>query len=164
MHVLLTGQVQVGKTTALTRFLEKFGVTADGYRTYWRDCDILLIAPYGLPDGAIVAATTKENGQRSPVLEAFDVFGAELVENSGKKDIIVFDELGRLETGAVHFTSAVLKKFDGNIPILGVIKPEHNSFLDSIRSKPNVKVIEVTTANRDSVPDLIAEYLDVKSR
>ena len=158
MHILLTGRVQVGKSTALNRYIKSRGISADGYRTYWHDPDTLFIAPYGASDPGRTAAVTV-NFKRVPITETFDGYGASLVRSCGKKQLIVFDELGRLETHSQLFTSAVLRKFDGSVPILGVIKPEHNAFLDAIRAKPNVITIEVTEENRDFIPDEIGKCL-----
>lgn len=158
MHVLLTGRVQVGKSTALNRFIAKNNISADGYRTYWRDPDSLYIAPYGAADSGQAVAVTV-NFRRVPIIDVFDSYGAGLVRSSGKKQLIVFDELGRLETRSEAFTEAVLHKFDGDIPILGVIKPEHNDFLDAVRAKPNVLIIEVTRENRDGIVGEIEKHL-----
>ena len=158
MHVLLTGRVQVGKSTALNRFIKAHGLSADGYRTYWRDPDTLFIGPYGSSAPGRIAAVTA-NFKRLPITETFDSYGAGLVRRSGKKQLIVFDELGRLEIASSAFTGAVLEKFDGDTPILGVIKPERNRFLDAIRAKPNVAVIEVTVDNRDNLDIEIGKYL-----
>jgi nucleoside-triphosphatase len=158
-HVLLTGRVQVGKSTALNRFIKSHGLSADGYRTYWRDPDTLFIGPYGSTSPGRAAAITA-NYKRIPLIETFDSYGTGLVRRSGKKQLIVFDELGRLEIMSVAFTDAILEKFDGDKPILGVIKPEHNRFLDAIRAKPNVATIEVTLENRDNLDFEIRKYLD----
>lgn len=155
-HVLLTGEVQVGKSTALRKFLEKYGYTGDGYRTYWKDKGTLYIAPFG-KEGGMCAAVT-ESGIRKVVPEGFG-YGASLIENSGNEQLIVFDELGRFEQCSERFMNAVLSKLNGEKPVVGVIKKENNPFLDRIRENPNVVILEVTEENRNSIPDEIRKYI-----
>ena len=158
-HVLLTGAVQVGKSTALRKFLENTGYSADGYRTYWKDKNTLYIAPFGESVEGIPAAVTADE-KRQPIPEAFDN-AAEFIKNCGKKQLIVFDELGRLEQCSESFMTAVLEKLQGEKPVLGVIKKEQNSFLDRIRSLSNVVILEVTEENRDLIPQEIEKYISL---
>lgn len=45
------------------------------------------------------------------------------------------------------------------IPVLGVIKPQSNDFLDKVRNHKKVKVINVTPETRDSVPSILLSSL-----
>ena len=155
-HILLTGRVQVGKSTALRKFLENSGLSADGVRTYWRDRDTLLIEPFEGGESMVAAVTDGE--YRKAKKEAFD-YGAEIIGNSGKRDVIVLDELGRLERCSDKFMDAVFEKLRGKKRVLGVIKPESNHFLDKIREMPNLVILEVTEENRDDIPQEIAKYM-----
>ena len=158
-HVLLTGAVQIGKSTALKRFLVKHGYCADGYRTYWKDKDTLYIAPFDGSEGVCAAVT--EKGVRRALPEGFE-YGASLIENSGKKQLIVFDELGRLEQCSDRFMNAVFEKLKGEKPVVGVIKKEKNPFLDKIRENPNVIILEVTEDNRNRIPEEIEKYIIIE--
>ena len=155
-HILLTGRVQVGKSTALRKFLKNSGIEADGCRTYWRDRDTLLIEPFEGGESMVAAVTDGE--YRKAVPEAFE-YGADIIEKSGKKDVIVLDELGRLERCSERFMAAVFEKLQGEKRVLGVIKKESNHFLDKIRELPNVVIIEVTEENRDEIPQKIEELM-----
>ncbi|MBQ8830296.1 MAG: hypothetical protein IJ017_01710 [Oscillospiraceae bacterium] len=146
----------MGKSTALRKFLVKSGLTADGVRTYWRDADTLLIEPFEGGKSMVAAVTDTDHRKAKP--EAFE-YGADVIEQSGKKDVIVLDELGRLERCSERFMNAVFEKLSGEKRVLGVIKPESNHFLDKIREMPNIVIIEVTEENRDSIPAKIAELM-----
>ena len=82
---------------------------------------------------------------------AFDEFGTKILDCSGRHDIIVMDELGFLESGAFCFQSAVMRRLDGEVPVVGVIKPCQSEFLDMVKAHPMVSVKEVTEANREDV-------------
>lgn len=156
-HILLTGAVQVGKSTALRTFLKNSGYSADGYRTYWKDRKSLFIAPFGTDEAGVCAAITVEN-RRTAIPEAFE-YGAELIKSSGQKQIIVFDELGRLEQCSESFMQAVYEKLGEDKQILGVIKAESNPFLNKIREMPNVTILEVTKENREQIPQEIERMM-----
>ena len=81
----------------------------------------------------------------------FDTHGTEILRNSGKRDVIVMDELGFLESKALAFRQVVMRHISGNVPVLGVIKPMQTEFLNAIRSHSSVKLREVTVENRDAV-------------
>lgn len=155
-HILLTGRVQVGKSTALRKFLKNSGLSCDGVRTYWKDRDTLLIEPF--EGGVSMVAAVTDGEFRKAVPEAFE-YGAEIIERSGNKDVIVLDEIGRLERCSERFMNAVFEKLQGEKRVLGVIKKESNHFLDKIREFPNVVILEVTEENRDEIPQKIAELM-----
>lgn len=159
MHVIVTGMVQVGKSTAIDKFLKSAGLEADGFRTFWEYGDYRILRMKSLADGSSTVIATEETGRLRPVPEAFDAFGKELVERSGTRDITVLDELGRLELRSPEFCSAVLKRMKDPRPVIAVVKPEHNEFLDAVRAVENTAVIRVDVENRDSVPEKIREFL-----
>jgi nucleoside-triphosphatase len=105
----------------------------------------------------------KDSGSGALIREAatdvFDGFGCEILAACGKRDIIVMDELGFLESKAAAFRRGVMKFICGDVPILGVIKPAQIDFLDEVRSHPKVEVHEVTLENRESVYEFLLERL-----
>ena len=96
------------------------------------------------------------NNKFTAFAEAFETGGcAILAAAPPDADIIIMDELGVMEQDAQHFCAAVLALLDGEIPVLGVIKPQASPLLDAIRSHSKSKVIELNEDNRDSLPELI---------
>jgi nucleoside-triphosphatase len=86
----------------------------------------------------------------------FDVLGVRILADRAaarRAGRIVMDELGFLETGAPRFQAAVMDCLDGDVPILGVIKPDRTPFLDRVRAHKAVHLIEVTLENRAALTD-----------
>ena len=166
MHVFLTGEIQVGKTTIIKRWLDATGAAADGFKTYWQPAEDggtdLYIHPFGTP---IVTelnfrAAHRTDGQRIVFEEAFERAAATFLYDCGKKDIIIMDELGFMESQAPAFQRAVMDIMDRGHPILGVIKPRHIPFLDAIRARGDVETLDVTRENREDVlRELIRRYV-----
>jgi len=159
-HVFLFGDRQVGKTTAIHQFLRHDGLTADGIMTFWQLGDgepRLFLSPYlatGRPEQQFQIAV----GRPMDATQAdavFDTAGVQILDSCGQADVIVMDELGFLESGAPAFQEAVMRHIMGDVPIVGVLKRSPTPFLDSLRAHPRIKLLEVTLANRDLVPDAI---------
>ncbi|MBE7003681.1 MAG: hypothetical protein E7425_05255 [Ruminococcaceae bacterium] len=157
MKLFLTGEIQVGKSTALRRFLEMSGLEADGLMTFWRgrydDLRELCIAPYGDEQAGRVCVRHKAGSPPEVYSAVFDGYGADIITASGKRDAAVLDELGRFERNSPRFCAAVIRLLDGDATVLGVIKPENGLLLDAVRAHPKVRVLTVTEENRDGIPD-----------
>ncbi|MCL2249330.1 MAG: nucleoside-triphosphatase [Oscillospiraceae bacterium] len=160
MHVFLTGEKQVGKTTVITSFLEKSGLTADGFMTYWEQSmpgeRRLYLAPFSPKKANVerrLIATDFGHGL-SPipeVTEVFDTYGKSLLDNSGNCGYIVMDEIGFIEANAKKFLASVMAGIDGEIPIIGVLKKCDAQFIQEIRSHKNVILKDVTAENREEI-------------
>jgi nucleoside-triphosphatase len=74
-------------------------------------------------------------------------------------DLVVIDEIGKMELFAPRFREAVLKAIDSGKKVLGTIMLSPNPFADSIKSHPGVKVIQLTRANHDEVLREILDWL-----
>ncbi|MCL2409931.1 MAG: nucleoside-triphosphatase [Oscillospiraceae bacterium] len=168
MHIFLTGDIRVGKTTIIQRFLAHTGLSADGFVTYWKaDNDgsrNLYISPCStnshFNDGhRIVHDVGKRPFSPENMASVFDIYGSEMLHASGKHNIIVMDELGFFESKAFVFQRAVMQHIYGDVPILGAIKPKQTEFLNTIRAHPNVDVREVTMENREAILTWLLERI-----
>ena len=87
------------------------------------------------------------------ITKAFETRGVEILKNAlhHQSDLILMDELGFFEKEALKFQQKVFELLDGGTKVLGVIKKRSNPFLESIKKRENVMVIEVTLDNRDEI-------------
>jgi len=151
-HLFLTGEIQVGKSTLLRRYLAEKRCRIGGFRTVWGDSEhrTLHLLPYDsgicLEENCIAE---RASGKLTPHPEVFDRIGPALLNLPC--DILVMDELGFLENDAYSFQSSVLAALDRSTPIVGVIKPKHTHFLDAVRSHRCVRIVEVTIENRETL-------------
>lgn len=168
MNVFLTGEVQVGKSTAISRYLsvnptKKLG----GFVTVSRPLDADTIGVYIQPPHFAESECTPlrlvglRGGRRGGIPEAFEGAGVEILRAEGPFDLLLMDELGRMELRSPTFCRRVLELLDGETPVLGVVKPESNALLDAVRAHPKTVLLEVTEENRDTIPALIGEHLGV---
>jgi len=62
---------------------------------------------------------------------------------------VIIDELGKMELYSSRFQEKVLELLDSSKQVIGVIQQRSNPFLDRIRGRGDVEIIEVTRDNRD---------------
>ena len=177
MHIFLTGDFQVGKSTLINKVLEDLSVCRlGGFRTISvadipdafgsvyivRGDKSLSTGAYGTGGRGAFYGDENRVGIRgnngpSGFPEVFDRFGVMTLADAENCDLILMDEIGKMERNALVFTKRILELLDGNVPILGVLRKEGNTPLqEQIRNHPNVCLIEVTADNRDQLePELI---------
>ncbi len=159
----LTGAVQTGKSTAIRRFLcANSALRQGGFLTVSiptdTGFDVFIVPPVwterDLTPDALVG---RRGGAYEKHPEHFDGRGCALLAKGGG-DILLMDELGRMELDAHAFRATVLAAINSGAPVLGVIKPEHNEFLDAVRAQNGVELFHLTTENRGEAPAMIAAW------
>ena len=73
-------------------------------------------------------------------------------------DLVLMDEIGRMERHADTYSARIRTLLDGCVPILGVVQKKADTPLAAaIRSHPNVRLIEVSEENRDVLlPEILS--------
>ena len=159
MHIFLTGEIQVGKSTIIRSFMSKSGLTADGFLTSWQTGNdgittLFLVAYNERTPRWPIARKTPDRFELDPNIDdTFNVIGSRILDQSGRHDLIIMDELGVLESRAHNFQSAVMQRLSGSTPILGVLKQRSSQFLDSVGTHPKVRIFTVNTDNRNNILD-----------
>ena len=149
----LTGPVQSGKSTAIRRFLcANSALRQGGFLTVSiptdAGFDVFIVPPVWTErDLTPEALVGRRGGVYGKYPEHFDGRG-----------ILLMDELGRMELEAHAFRAAVLAAIASGTPVLGVIKPEHNEFLDAVRAQKGVELFPLTIENRGEAPAAIASW------
>lgn len=158
MHVFLTGAVQVGKSTAIRRYLAGRPDTPGGFTTAWT------------PEGALALRllatgetfTAARRGTRGIAADpaAFDAAGQRLLELGAGAPLLLMDELGFLEKDAALFRRAVEALLDAGTPVLGVLRDRpDNVFRAGLEARRDTVILTVTEENREEIPSKIAALL-----
>ena len=162
LHLFLTGDVQVGKSTILSRVVAELGVPVSGFRTVavageGGESDIFLIPAGGTREDCTPASHLAHRVPgRMPEVheEVFLSCGVpQLAECSGP--LVVMDELGWMESSCFLFQEAVFSVLDGTVPVLGVVRDRRLPFLDAVRGHPEVEVLVVTRENREEMREVV---------
>ena len=157
MNIFLSGGKRAGKSTVIERFLKEYRGTVGGFRTvrtktfldsffgvYLTDVQdrqpsVLLEARAGCcnPDGSSICYPN-----------AFEVRGVSLLTQSPMPSLIVMDELGVLEENCSRFQKAVINCLDAQANVLGVIKQKSSPFLDCVRARDDVMILNMDENTR----------------
>ena len=166
MTVFLTGERQVGKSTALRRALEGCGLGVGGFMTDFggtrrSDSKTLYLLPWGMaPDLAAGEVCARLGpGEKQVFPEVFDGLGAGLLRQAVRDPacgLILMDELGFLEADAAGFRAAVLEALAGPKPVLGVVRLGFGVW----GGAPLGEVWDVTEDNRDAVAARLRRRLE----
>ncbi|MBW9156811.1 nucleoside-triphosphatase [Clostridium tagluense] len=173
-NIFLTGDVHVGKSTAIIRFLNKYisnSSSIAGFKTkplyengslkgYYIENQIQPRISNILENMVGINTDFGKGKSCYGIPEVFEKKGVEILCESLKipNSIILMDELGFFEKDALEFKAQVHRTLDSQHRVLGVLKEKTNEFLNSIAAREDVKVIRVTLENRDSVAKEINKY------
>jgi nucleoside-triphosphatase THEP1 len=160
MLVFLTGPVQVGKSTALGRYLQRRGGTLGGFRTLWdREAGVLNLTL--LSTGEVFPVARQEAAGVRALPEGFDRAGQRLLElGAAGASLLLMDELGFLEREAAIFRQAVVALWDQGVPVLGVLRDRpDNAFLPALARRTDTAILPVTVENREEIPARLEELL-----
>ncbi|MDO5843789.1 MAG: nucleoside-triphosphatase [Methanocorpusculum sp.] len=153
-HIFLTGDLQVGKSTIISKVLAETELSLGGFKTVGSnykengESDIIIYPADKSPDEGYTAAHRKIRG-KEVFPEIFDTRGTEFL--SKPAELIIMDELGFMESDAKIFQSKVLETLNCDISVLGVVRNMRTPFLDKVRENKNVDVIFVTKENREDI-------------
>lgn len=167
-NILLTGTPGVGKTTAIRRTLDllpdvKVGgffteaIEEDGRRIGFALAD--LDGPRGILASVKLSSGPRVSKYRVNVPDMVGIGVPALLNALQDADLIVCDEIGRMELFCREFQDAIIRCLDSDKPLLGTIQARRNEFLDAIRARRDVDIVEVSAGNRDGLPGQLAARL-----
>jgi len=76
-------------------------------------------------------------------------------------DLIVIDEIGKMELVSKNFKEVVLQIIDSGKWVLGTIMLSPNPWADRIKCQPQVNLIEVTRDNHPQILEELRRWLDI---
>lgn len=166
-NLLLTGRPGVGKTTLIRKTTQGLAAKVGGFwteeiRSQGRRVGFRIVSAAAEDVLAHVDSPSPLRVGRYGVnVAAFERVGVAAIEQAIRHaDLIVMDELGRMELYSKRFQESALRALASAKPVLGVIQDRQTAFLDGIRSRKDVMVLRVTPENRSSVLDRLRSFLD----
>ena len=167
-RILLTGRPGVGKTTIVRKVIDSGIPLAGGFLTEeLREGGRR--AGFGVTDihtgreGVLSHVRRKGRprvGKYGVDVASFDRIGVAAVREAlARPGCIVIDEVGKMELFSEAFGEAVTAVMDSGHPVLCTIPVHRIGFVDRLRQRRDVTLIEATAANRDELPDRLIEML-----
>lgn len=168
-HILICGKRNAGKTELLDRLLKSCRMPLYGFRsciTATREDGFHEIHMFPVCDAE--RRPTDENrigicnrSEREINLQVFETLGVRLLE-ARPDGILVMDELGFMEAEAKAFCEAVLRRLDGDIPVLATVRAGDlgSSFLDRVRTHPKAELYHVSPEQLDGLYDRLLPIVE----
>ncbi|MCJ7543814.1 MAG: NTPase [Phycisphaerae bacterium] len=166
--ILLTGRPGCGKTTVVLKVVAIGIPVAGGFVTeeIRRGSRRLGFEVRDLYSGAraILSHVDRRGpprvGKYGVDVTSFDRIGvAALWEAIHRRGCILIDEIGKMELCSKSFQDAVTAAMNAELPLLATVPAYAHPFLDTLRTRQDVTVIEVMAANRDELPARLVELL-----
>lgn len=168
MRLLLTGTPGIGKTTVVGRILDLLQdvecagfYTAErrsrGQRRGFKICTV---------DGeeGILASVSRGKGPKlgryTIHVEEFEKLVLPRIDpDTTRADLYVIDEIGRMELLSVKFRKSLIDLLARPSNLLATVAKTGKGFLEQIKERNDIELIEVTNGNRDRLPMEIASRI-----
>jgi nucleoside-triphosphatase len=166
--LVLTGRPGVGKTTIVKHIAQAFGNRAGGFYTEE------ILGPGGRKGFRVITL----DGQRG-MLAHVDVRSRSKVGRYGvnvtdfervgvaalrraieSAEIVIFDEIGRMELFSSQFKSAVIEAIDCGKPVIATAMVAAEPWVDALKRMPGVTTVEVTKQNRGTMAARVLQWLE----
>lgn len=167
-HILLTGRPRTGKTTLLKRIIKDLKNPCGGFYTeeirQGNQRIGFKIKTLNGKEGILAKKGLKSRfglGKYGINIDDLEQIGVKAIEEAIKeKEIIVIDEIGKMELFSQKFKDIVLKALDSGKRVIGVIHIQDLEFLKAIKSRKDVEVFEVNLDNHEEIFKKITSMLD----
>jgi nucleoside-triphosphatase len=74
-------------------------------------------------------------------------------------NLVVVDELGKMELASVAFRDAVIALLERSVAVVATVHAHRHPFTDELKRRPSVAVLRLTRSNRNELPSAIASRL-----
>ena len=164
---LITGKPGVGKTTLVQKIIKQMGsvIMAGFYTSEIRGTGSRLgFKLLGLNGGFQTLAHVQINsrhrvGRYGVDKDGFEKFLATLDLLNPEVELIVIDEIGKMELFSNCFRNLVCDALNADKQVLATIALKGNDFIREIKQRLDIQLLEVTHANRDCLLEAIVEGL-----
>jgi nucleoside-triphosphatase len=164
-NLFLTGAPGCGKTTVVERVVEQLGdLRLAGFLTLElrEHGQRVGFEAVGLGGRRAILAHVRF---RSPVSvgrygvepdRLLPLIDEELLRPPETVDVYLIDEIGKMECHCPQFVTTMRRLLGEPIPVVATIALRGAGFITEVEDRPDVQIVEVTQANRHSLPSLIA--------
>ena len=169
-NILVSGQPGVGKTTLVRKLSEIFKeFNPAGFYTH-EMIEAAELTGYQVSslfgDGRIIAHNKfKSNyrvGKFRVDVKVFDKMLEDVFAKDKKIGLYIIDEIGKMQSLSKKFSKTVLEILDSEKVAVATIPEKGQGFIQDIRKRHDVKIVEITPDNREQrLKELTLEIRDL---
>jgi nucleoside-triphosphatase len=166
MHIILTGPPQCGKTTVIQRVVAAFPGRVAGFytrevRAGGRRVGFEIVTLNGA--AALLSHVDFSGpfrvGKYGVNLDNFHRVALPTLEAQAGVDLIVVDEVGKMECLSDKFVAAMERLWDAPVALLVSVAEKGGGLIATLKAKPDKILITVTPDNREALPARILNFL-----
>jgi nucleoside-triphosphatase len=170
MRLFLTGNPGVGKTTLIRAVVERLeGITSAGFyteeiRQSGRRTGFRIVTLDGR------AAPLASSGKQPPTVGKYSIHVEEfeklvlryLDPVNTLVDLYVIAEIGKMELLSHKFRTRIIELLAQPTNLLATISKKGNGFIEQIKGRSELEIIEVTRKNRDQLAEELARKIKLQ--
>ncbi len=174
LKIGITGLPSVGKTQTLLKIIEKLesketivgGMVTESIEDEGQRLGFKLVNWLTKEEGILAhvdfAAAKVKVGDYGVDIDALEAIGVPAIEEAIREaEVIVIDEVGKMEMESARFCAAVKAALDCDKPMIMTLhKKSRNPLLQDIRRRDDIRILEVTRINRNLLPYKIEKLLE----
>ncbi|MGC9781005.1 MAG: NTPase [Candidatus Heimdallarchaeota archaeon] len=167
VNILVTGFPRIGKTTLIKELLKKTTKKYAGFYTEEiknqneRRSGFKVVALSSNEEGILAHVNTKSNmrvGKYGVDLKDFEsIIIPEMEKDS---ELLVIDEIGKMELFSKKFKDQLLKCLEKGNVIATITKKGGGMFVENIKNREDVELIMLTIENRNLMVDELLKKID----
>jgi nucleoside-triphosphatase len=165
-NLFLTGKPGIGKTTVIQKTIEKLSVPVTGFHTGEiregpQRVGFSIVTLDG-KQGILAHVRLKGKfkvGRYTVNLEDIERVAVPAMTPKSPAEVVVIDEVGKMECFSEAFRRSLVSALDGPNTVLGTIAVRGTSFIESVKSRADMTILEVNFGNRNELPEKLASML-----
>jgi nucleoside-triphosphatase len=168
-RLLLEGRPGIGKTTVARRLLNllrEAGVPVAGFttgelRTGGRREGFMVQAASGAQEvlAHVGLPGPPRVGRYGVDLAAFERVALPALRTPRTGGVVVVDELGKMELASAAFCEAIVELLGRDVAVVATVHLGRHRFTDALKRRPDIRVVRVTEATRDALPEQLMDHL-----
>lgn len=161
-NILVTGPPRIGKSTLIERIVSRIERPVTGFYTREiRDGGKRIGFSIVTLDGKMGVLAHQDIRGRFRVgkygvnMQDIDRVAVPSMSPAGSDVIIVIDEIGKMECFSPLFRESLITALDSQNPVIGSIALKGSPFIEKLKARKDISLIEVTEKNRDELVHLL---------
>jgi nucleoside-triphosphatase THEP1 len=163
-NILLTGPPRCGKSTLVEKLVARIdrpimtGFFTREIRQGGKRVGFSIITLDG-KEGILAHEENRNRvrvGKYGVALEAIDRIAVQSLIPSKPDQIIIIDEIGKMECFSPLFRQTLVKSLDSSNPVIGSIALKGSPFIEAIKKRSDVRLVMVDENSRDSLAESLA--------
>lgn len=166
--IFLTGASGTGKSYVIAQLRKQIQMNQSGFLTlpYWKEDGsrggFCLHSILEIKQTHFDVRFSYQCEERPYVINGvFDEFGVAILNETKPDDLLIMDELGKLEKNETKFINKVLELVEHHTHMLGVLKKCDVQWLKQIKQRDDVMVLDLDTMTQQQVFDIVHTYASV---